>query len=40
MTLNYTRADAATDTTVHAYWSNDLQNLEHHRRHRIDALGQ
>jgi len=26
MTLNYTRADAATDTTVHAYWSNDLQN--------------
>jgi hypothetical protein len=26
MTLNYSRADAATDVTVHAYWSNDLHN--------------
>jgi hypothetical protein len=26
MTLSYPRADAATDATVHAWWSNDLHN--------------
>jgi hypothetical protein len=26
MTFDYSRADAATDTTAHAYWSNDLSN--------------